>query len=626
MSLTQALNTAVTGMRVTQAGLSIVAGNVANAETPGWVRKAGVQIPIAAGSVGVGVRLAAINRELDQYVQRQMRVENSGASYADMRAQFYDRLQSIYGVPGSVSTLETTYSEFTSALHVLTTSPDSASARSAVVNAAQVLAQQLNSMTDDVQSLRGDAELGLADAVTKANEAMVRIADINREISTASPGDATTANLLDRRDFYIDQLAQLIDIKIIPGNFNQVSVFTNSGIQLVGLGASTLEFDPQGSMNASAFWSNDPALRNVGTIVLKGPNGSDVDLLSSNAIRSGRIAAYLEMRDEVLVQAQTQLDEIAAAMARALSDRTIDGTAVNPVPQAGFDIDVGNLIDGNSVRLTYTDNTSGQQRTLTLMRVDDTSALPLQGSATVDPNDHVVGLDFSGGIASVLAQVTAALGSSGIQVSNPSGNTLRFLDDGLTNRVDIDAVSATHTVTGLTSPTGGVSELPFFVDGNELYTGAMRVMGSQTVGFAGRIAVNPNLAADPSRLVVFQTTPPTAAGDATRPNFLYDRLNSAVLSFSPRSGIGDASAPFNGSIHSFMRQVVSVQGAAAEAAANLKQGQDVVFNSLQQRFADSSAVNIDQEMANLLSLQNSYAANARVLTTVKEMIDALLRM
>src|SRR4029079_15938551 len=113
MSLTQALNTAVTSMRVNQAGLSIVAANVANAETPGWVRKTATQVPIVAGSVGTGVRIAALNRELDQYVQRQMRVESSGASYAGLRAEFYDRLQAIYGVPGSVSTLETSYNQFT---------------------------------------------------------------------------------------------------------------------------------------------------------------------------------------------------------------------------------------------------------------------------------------------------------------------------------------------------------------------------------------------------------------------------------------------------------------------------------------------------------------------------------
>jgi flagellar hook-associated protein 1 FlgK len=52
----------------------------------------------------------------------------------------------------------------------------------------------------------------------------------------------------------------------------------------------------------------------------------------------------------------------------------------------------------------------------------------------------------------------------------------------------------------------------------------------------------------------------------------------------------------------------------------------VVFNSLQKRFSDSSGVSIDEEMANLLGLQNAYAANARVLSTVKEMLDTLLRI
>ncbi|MPZ39965.1 MAG: flagellar hook-associated protein FlgK [Rhizobiales bacterium] len=622
MSLTQALATAVSGMRVNQAGLSIVAANVANAETPGWVRKTASRVPIAAGEVGVGVQIAAINRELNQYVQRQMRVESSGAAYAGLRAAFYDRMQSVYGVPGSTSALETSYNEFLNSLQALSTSPESASSRSAVINAAQLLVQQLNGMTADIQALRGDAELGLADVVSRANEAMTRIAELNKQLAAASPGAGSTAALLDQRDLYIDQLSQMMDIKIIRGDYNQVSVFTNSGIELVGLSASTLTFEAQGSINASTQWSADPALRNVGTIMLKGPNGSDIDLLASNAIRSGEIAAYLEMRDQVLVEAQTQLDEIASAMARALSDRQIDGTPATAGAQTGFDIDLSGLIDGNSVRVSYTDNLTGAQRTLTLVRVDDPAALPLS-SATAGPNDQVVGIDFSGGMSSIVSQLSAALGSTGLAFANPSGNTLRILDDGAANRVNVGSVSATSTVTTLT---GGTAELPFFVDGTAPYTGAISAAGSQNVGFAGRIALNAGLVADPSRLVVFQTSPLTPSGDATRPNFLYDRLNSGTMSFSPQSGIGAASAPFSGSIHSFLRQVISQQGAAAEAAANLKQGQDIVYNALQQRFNDSAAVNIDEEMANLLNLQNAYAANARVLTTVKEMLDMLLRM
>ncbi len=53
------------------------------------------------------------------------------------------------------------------------------------------------------------------------------------------------------------------------------------------------------------------------------------------------------------------------------------------------------------------------------MRVDDPDALPLSASATTDPNDQVIGLDFSGGMASVVSQLSAALGSIGLQFSNP---------------------------------------------------------------------------------------------------------------------------------------------------------------------------------------------------------------
>jgi flagellar hook-associated protein 1 len=623
MSLIQALSTAVSGLRASQAGLAVVAGNVANAETPGYVRKTTRQVTIVAGDLGASVQVAAINRELDQYVQRQLRVEMSGASYADLRAQFYDRLQQIYGVPGSDSALETVFNQFTTALQALSTSPDSQSARNAAISAGQVLTQQLNNMTSDIQGLRGDAELGLSDAVAKANDAMTRIAEINQRLGTSDANDATTATLLDQRDNYIDQLSQLMDIRVMQNDHNQVTVFTASGVQLVGTQPAHLTFDAQGTMTASAQWNADPAKRGVGTIMLSTPNGGDVDLVASDSIRSGSIAAFLEMRDQVLVQAQDQLDEFAAGLARTLSDYTVDGSAATVGAQTGFDVDVGSLLAGNTVHLSYTDQTTGIQHNVSIVRVDNPSVLPLPNSATSDPNDVVVGVDFSGGMASVVAQLNSALGPTALQFSNPSGTTLRVLDDGAGNRVDVDALSATVTATALTD---GGAELPFFVDANSPYSGAITTGGAQSVGLAGRINVNQALAADPSRLVIYSTAPLTAAADATRPNFIYDQLTSGLLTYSPDSGIGTATAPFSGSLSAFMRQVISQQGEAASAAASLKAGQDVVLNSLQQRFNDSASVNIDEEMSNLLSLQNAYAANARVLTTIRDMFDYLMKL
>jgi flagellar hook-associated protein 1 FlgK len=52
----------------------------------------------------------------------------------------------------------------------------------------------------------------------------------------------------------------------------------------------------------------------------------------------------------------------------------------------------------------------------------------------------------------------------------------------------------------------------------------------------------------------------------------------------------------------------------------------VVLSSLQQRFDKGSGVNIDQEMSDLLALQNAYAANARVMSTIKDMLTSMMQM
>src|SRR5687768_8424174 len=169
MSLTQALNTASSGLKVTQSAMSIVASNVANAQTPGYVRKSLQVTSIASSNAGSSVRIAAVQRELDEYLQKQLRVESAGGSYADLRATFYSRLQAIYGDPSSASSLESVFTSFTNSVQTLVTSPDSAAARSMVLSSAQVLAQTLNRVTEDLQALRADAENGIAAAVETAN-------------------------------------------------------------------------------------------------------------------------------------------------------------------------------------------------------------------------------------------------------------------------------------------------------------------------------------------------------------------------------------------------------------------------------------------------------------------------
>src|SRR3954466_10053995 len=182
MGLGQALTSAGTGLRATQSALSLIAGNIANAETPSYVKKTSTLVASAAGNLTIGVRISAVNRELDQYLQRQVRTETSGGSYASTRADYFQRLQGVFGQPGDSNALETVFNGFTSALQSLSTSPDSTATRYGVLTAGQTLAQHLNGMTADIQGMRSDAELGLTDAVTQANSALRNIADLNRQL------------------------------------------------------------------------------------------------------------------------------------------------------------------------------------------------------------------------------------------------------------------------------------------------------------------------------------------------------------------------------------------------------------------------------------------------------------
>jgi flagellar hook-associated protein 1 FlgK len=609
------------GLRANQASMSLVSSNVANAETPGYIRKTTNQITTNTGSTGSGVNVIGVNRELDQYIQAQLRTETSGASYASLKSDFLQQLQGIYGNPNSTGTLESAFNNLTSAVQALATSPESQSARIGVINAAQTLAGQLNSMTRGVQTLRSAAEIGIGDSVNIANNLMKQIADINNNLQPNPLGgtstDSATASLLDQRDQYITQLSQLMDIRVTTNSSNQVTVFTGSGVQLVGNEAAVLSFNAQGTVTPNTIYNPNATLSALGSIKVSYSNGGSIDL--TDTIKSGQIAAYVEMRDKALVQAQIQLDQFASSIASALSDKTTAGTATTSGAQAGFDVDLTGLQTGNKVNITYTDIATNTQRNVTIVRVDDPSVLPLSNSATFDANDSVVGIDFSGASGSIAAQLNAALNGSNLQFSGGTP-VLTVL-----NNVGFSTINSASVTTTQTSLSGGSAEVPLFTDNGGPYSGAITANGSQLTGLAGRIAVNNGLVTDPSLLVRYSLSPPTAAGDTTRADFISGQLTSATFLYSPQTGVGSSNAPYKGTLLSYMQQFTSQQGAAAQAASQLADGQNVVLNTLQKKFTASSGVNIDEEMAHLLSLQNAYSANARVMSTVNEMYKTLMQ-
>ena len=205
-------------------------------------------------------------------------------------------------------------------------------------------------MTTSIQQLRTQAERGIANDVQTANSALQQIAQINQQLEGSTASDSSAATLEDQRDQDITQLAQLMNIRVVQNPANQISLFTGTGLQLVaGSQASQLNFDNAGTLSATSLWSADPSEDGAGTITLVSPGGTTTDLIADNAIQSGELAAYIQMRDSILPQAQNQLDELANQMSQALSNQTTSGTAVTSGAQSGYSVDVGVAVAGQLI-------------------------------------------------------------------------------------------------------------------------------------------------------------------------------------------------------------------------------------------------------------------------------------
>jgi flagellar hook-associated protein 1 FlgK len=609
---------ALSGLRATQSGMDVVSNNVANAGSPNYTRKTLLNEQQVVGGDAVGVKSGDISRVLDKMVQRQLWTETAGGTYTSTRSDYVSRLDSLFGTPGDTSALDAVFNTFTQSIQDLATSPDGVSARSQVLNNARVMAQQLNGASTDIQSLRSAAEDAIGSAVNDVNDALQNIKKLSDQIDkTGALG--TSAALLDERDGYISKLSSLMDIKVVPNGNNKVSIFTNAGGLLFDGMPATLSFDSHGELGPKALYNSDPTKSGVGTITLTATNGTKTDMLSSGLIRSGKIAALVDLRDKTLVEAQTQLDTIAAQMSTALSNKIVDGTPATSGAQTGFTLDLAGSQPGNP--LTVSTTSSGVSRQTVFVEVSPTTTLPLPASASGgSTNVKVVG--YTGGAAGAAAAMSTELGA-GFTVSS-SGTTVTVLDDGASSTTDVTGLSASITNT---SVTGNGSELPLFVDGGGSggvpYTGSFD-NGSQRTGFAARIAVNQQVLADPSTLVQYNTG--ILSGDATRPQLLLDRLTKTQFSMPADTGIGGSARAFTGTVSAFTQSVVATQGRNQETAKNIDDGQQIVVNALADKFKATAGVNIDNEMANLLQLQNAYAANARVMSTIKDMLTALMNM
>lgn len=614
--LTNAFNTASAGLKATQIAIGIVSQNVGNAGTAGYVKRTVVAVP--SGPANSGVAVSTVSRTFDDAALKQLRLETSRTAYATTMAGTLAQVDKLYGKPGDATALDARLNAFTQTLQGLASNPASAAIRSTVLNAASSLTQQIRDVANNLQGLRTGLENRLGSEVATASSLLSSIAELNVKATTTS--DATArAGILDQRDQQITQLSSYLDVTYMAQHDGSVTLMTSSGVVLVDHGeATTLSFDGQGTLSPASAFSTDPSKRGVGTITATIPGGSRIDLGARGALRSGSLAAALKLRDISLPQAQRRLDDLAFGLAQSLTDKTTTATQSG----SGFELklkDLANIKPGNLVTISI--GAGAAERNVTLV-ASNLASRPVDPNQTVDSNASAqmftippppaTALDFANAISSALSAV-----APGLAATSTAAGTVTISGAGL------QGVTATITQPKSASDfSDAYPQLPLFVDGagNTLVSGVLDG-APQRVGLAQRLAVNAALTGNSSPLAAIGA----AATGGSRPQFLYDALTSAKQIFSSASGIGGSQASYSATVVSFAHDVVAAEGAAAASAKTMEERQNVALTTAKGWFSKGASVNVDEEMSNLIALQTSYAANARVLTAVREMLDTLLR-
>src|SRR5690606_2648295 len=185
-------------------------------------------------------------------------------------------------------------------------------------------------------------------------------------------------------------------------------------------------------------------------------------------------------------------------------------------------------------------------------------------------------------------------------------------------------------VTGLTSrgTAGGMQTgelaMALFVDQSGTpFTGNRTTNPPQILGFAARITINPAVLSDNRLLAQYDIH--HTLGDAGRPEDGLQQLSSMNLVSGTTPAANAGRHPLNGNVEQVIGQVLNYQGTTIGSALSQRDDRLLTLDTITSQMETEYGVNMDEEMARLTELQSAYAANARIVAVVKELLDTLFR-
>ena len=627
-----------------QRGLATVNNNVANANTDGYSRQTvdfAERSPVRTGDsyLGTGVEVAGINRAFDQFVNDRLVGAISGKAQQSELQGLAGRIDNL--LASEDTGLAPALDRFFNTLADVATDPSDTAARRAVLTEAESLSASFSNMDARLDELRSNTNNRIGRTVNDINARTETLARLNGEIQAA--GSNVSNNLLDQRDQVIRELAESVGVTTVSRNTGAIDVFVAGGQPLV-LGTNSQAL----SVTTSNGDPTQPA------IILDTAAGPTVDL--NNRLSGGSLTGLIEFRERFVDSAQNGLGRIALALTAAFNDQHGKGLDMNGQFGGDFFEPLGNA----SPRVFFDTNNTGNADVAA--QISDASSLTTSdyelvrngGSYTVtrlnDDKSFDVSADLGGGAPSTtvvdgvrielnsgslddgdrfLIQPTRkAAGLFDVNVNDPAqlaaaGPVRGVVDLDNTGSASISPIEVSSTDNLPLSSNGGPITLTFDAASNEF-----TVSG----GPGGTLAYNPDTDADGKNFsfsgygdMEFTVSGIPDNGDQLRiednANAVGDNRNALELNALK----GEPTVADNTSFNNAYSGIVSDIGTRTRQVQLADDAQGARLDAARSQREAIAGVNLEEEAARLLQLQQAFQASARTVAAADETFQTLLR-
>jgi flagellar hook-associated protein 1 FlgK len=688
-----ALSSAVSSLMLLQQQMSVASSNISNANTAGYTAESVTVAAQVTNGVGSGVENLGIVSNVDKYLQAQVITANSQSTQASTYNTYYQNLQQVMGQVGQSDTggndISSELATVQTDLSSLAATPQNSSLGNGVISSLDDVASSLRSTSQQIQTLRSQADQQVSDTVDDVNTQLDAINSLNTQITTAQGRGQSTAALEDQRTTALKSLSADIGISYFANEQGALQVYTTGGQSLIT--GNVVNHLSHQSVSVSGSMSYPGG----------GINGimvGNTDITST--IGTGTLASLVQQRDSELPAAQNALNYLAQQVSAGLNAVSNLGsaspppstlTSASPANYLGTDAVTPSVADPNasppvsdlSVRIALTDS-SGQ--------VQSYQDVDLSNAATVNDVVNDINTAFGTTVASLnggALQLTSPTSGQGIAVSTLSGtlsgtdfSSFFHLNDVITGGASAATIAVNpamlknssllplgklnNTVPAPTVPFSGVGAgdgstaqaMASAMLANQTFTtgtstgtttfssplAGLNVTGSFTInGGSSPVTVQVTSTMTPKDVVDAINTAAGASGSTVSAsltgNGIYQvQINSGgnALTFSNVTGnaltsLGLSSSPTGHlgaattTYGGFASNLIADVASRASAAQTDSTAKTTTLSSLQTTLSNQSGVNVDQQTALLTQLQNLYAASARVITTQTAMFNSLIQ-